>query len=435
MNKYKFGEVHTDFRLINQMLDIIPPKIYQNPKLKWLDPCSGKGNFMICLLRRLMDSLKIPSRRDRMRHIILKMLFMVEINKRRIEDLKNEFGRKANIASQDFLTYKKKVDIIIGNPPFNINGIKKVPTNTTLLKKNDGMTIWHQFIKHSIDLLKNKGYLVMIVPSIWMRPDRAKMFDYILQYNIQFIHCFSNTETNKLFHGKAQTPTCFFLLQKSPTLKYTTLYDSQMKRYINWVLDRPLPVFAASIFKKLQKFVDTFGHIRVIKTNMPPKNLIISLKQTDITPYPNISSCLLDDNQPYLKINYTNKKLAFAGKIKLVLAHKMYGFPFIDFTGKYGISNRDNYIIFANNYYNYYILRNFLSTRFARYLFEGGRYRMKFLDKHIFNLIPNIIHFWPKNMVVTDATVANFFHLDHAEKMAVMQQHTKSYQLCVEKGH
>ena len=59
---------------------------------------------------------------------------------------------------------------------------------------------------------------------------------------------------------------------------------------------------------------------------------------------------------------------------------------------------------------------------------------MKYLDKHIFNLIPNIIHFWPKNMVVTDTTVANLFHLEPAERMAVMRQHAKNYQLCVEKG-
>ena len=43
---------------------------------------------------------------------------------------------------------------------------------------------------------------------------------------------------------------------------------------------------------------------------------------------------------------------------------------------------------------NLHLLRDFLSTRFARYIFEGCRYRMKFLEKYIFELIPNIMNFY-----------------------------------------
>ncbi len=33
-NKERYGEVNTDFNLINQLLDLLPRKLFTNPKLK-----------------------------------------------------------------------------------------------------------------------------------------------------------------------------------------------------------------------------------------------------------------------------------------------------------------------------------------------------------------------------------------------------------------
>ena len=54
--KSMYGEVVTDFKLINKMLDLVPKKCYNNPNLIWLDPCCGSGYFMICLYKRLYHS-------------------------------------------------------------------------------------------------------------------------------------------------------------------------------------------------------------------------------------------------------------------------------------------------------------------------------------------------------------------------------------------
>ena len=81
-NKEKLGEVNTDFQLIINMLEIIPKSKFTNPDLKWLDPCCGRGYFMIVLFHKLYKSLeeKIPNDIQRKKHIIEKMLYMVEIN-------------------------------------------------------------------------------------------------------------------------------------------------------------------------------------------------------------------------------------------------------------------------------------------------------------------------------------------------------------------
>ena len=46
-NKERYGEVFTNFSLIDKMLDLLPQELFQNPNLKWLDPCAGTGYFMM----------------------------------------------------------------------------------------------------------------------------------------------------------------------------------------------------------------------------------------------------------------------------------------------------------------------------------------------------------------------------------------------------
>ena len=438
--KEKYGEVNTDFNLINKMFNIIPRECFTDPQLKWLDPCCGHGYFMIILFKKLYTGLKkkIPDNKKRQDHIIEKMLYMVEINEEHIPQLKELFGEKANIYNKDFLKTKlQKFDIIIGNPPFNNKGRKKVPTNKKLDKLKDGKTIWPDFLKHSISILKKNGYLVMITPSIWMRPDRAKMYHFLTQFNLKKIHCFTNTETNKLFHGSAQTPTCFFLLRNCPAEKYTTLFDNQLKIYSPWPFYRknlPIPVFAAHTLYKLQYYVKTFGCLSAIKTNMPDKKAHYSLKSSLVTPYPNVKTCLLDKNQPYLKINYTNCPIQYYGIPKLILAHKMYGFPFLDFGGRFGISNRDNYIILRRTRVELCMIRDYLSTRFARYLFEATRYRMKYLEKNIFELLPDITKIYTKKTPINDYELGKLFNLEPIEKRVILEYHKKNYLSCIEKS-
>ena len=54
------------------------------------------------------------------------------------------------------------------------------------------------------------------------------------------------------------------------------------------------------------------------------------------------------------------------------------------------VNNRDNYIIIKENYTDLVKLQKFLSTKTALYLFEATRYRMKYLERYAFQLIPDI---------------------------------------------
>ena len=156
------------------------------------------------------------------------------------------------------------------------------------------------------------------------------MHEFMIQYNIKTIHTMTNTETNKAFHGQAQTPTCYFTMVKMQTHKYPlhgpiSIYDKSISRYIKCETYMhgkciPLPLFAQSIIQRLLFLVEIYGHIKVIKTSMRPdyKGLSIKSEPDDEHTYSNISTCILDDLQPQLVINYSNKVCVYAKQRKLV---------------------------------------------------------------------------------------------------------------------
>ena len=128
----------------------------------------------------------------------------------------------------------------------------------------------------------------------------------------------------------------------------------------------------------------------VIKTNLPSKKISISTVKDKKHQYENIKTCIQKNGKPTLVINYSDKPCAFYDEPKLVLAHGMHGFPELDLEGKYGISNRDKYVITGYKTSDLLRIKSFLSTDFARYLFKCTRYRMMYLEKYIFRLIPDI---------------------------------------------
>lgn len=437
--KEQYGEIFTPYSLIEKMLNLLNEEDFTNPNTKWLDPGSGTGFFSIYLYWKLFDGLKniIPNETKRTNHIIENMIYMVEIQEQNANILKKIFGLKANIFNVDFLIPSHienySFDYVIGNPPYNVNGVKKVPTNKQKNKKNDGNTVWFEFIKKSIKLLKENGKLIMIVPCIWLKPDKLKAYDYMCNFKIEKLHSLSNTDTKKIFNGNAQTPTCYFLLKNTLSNKKINIFDNDKREYICYNLNTnyPIPMFGINLINKFIYYVEKYGYLNITKTNMPYKNVKLSTIHNNSHKYKNINSCKINniENRPILDLKYSNIPCNYYKEIKLVLPHKMYGFPYIDTTGSYGICNRDNYVILDNNVNNLQIICEFLSTKTALYIYESTRYRMKYLEKYAFNYIPNILKIdeFIKNRPITDETISKFFNFDSDDVNNINKLHKKKY--------
>ncbi len=442
--KSKFGEVKSDYKLVEQMFNLLPKKIFKNPHIKWCDPCCGSGEFMIYLFKILYNSLQdiFPEPKKRRDHIIHNMLWLIEINEFHIPKLKKLFGEDANIIHDNFLDINNlDVDIVVGNPPFNINGIIKVPTNRyRICKKKDGISIWSRFVIHSLNILLKKsryGYLLFITPSIWMKRDH-KMYRFMLKHTIKKIHTMNSSETHKIFRGHAQTPTCYFLISKKqrhkfPRWREIPIYDKMKKKYISFQHEQcalSLPLCGISLINKIINCTPLHtiisDNILAYKTNMRPgyKNLSISDIQTDSHPYENITTCLLKKNQPILKINYSNIKCDWNGVPKLIFAHKMYGFPYLDELGRFGISNRDNYVIVDYPIEKLKKIRDFFYTKLGLYLLEATRYRMRYLEKYIFEFIPIILINFDE---INDDILFDALNLNDVERKYINTFHKKQY--------
>ena len=145
------GEVFTPMWVVNEMLDKLPAEVWSNPDFRWLDPAVGIGNFPISVYLRLMEGLKnhrsdpdLTDEEARRKHILEKMLFMVEISKKSIIILNKIFcgdTYKLNIHPESFLDadYKpESFNVIMGNPPYNP---PKGPSG-----KSSGISIWQNFV-------------------------------------------------------------------------------------------------------------------------------------------------------------------------------------------------------------------------------------------------------------------------------------------------
>lgn len=421
--KEKYGEIFTPFHLVEKMFDLLPLDIFSNPNLKWLDPCAGKGAFGIILYKRLFEGLstEIKEPKKRHHHIIENMIFMIEINSVHIPYLYTLFGENSNIINGNYLDYADlKFDIIIGNPPFNAGGLIKPPTKKNTNKKQDGKAIWREFVINSINSLNNNGILLMITPSIWMKKD-DKLFNFIKNAgNLNKIHTLTNTETNKIFNKQAQTPTCYFVLEKKQKDHNNNnnifIWDNINSNYNNYLLNLSLPLKNISIISKIFFYSKKYSNIQAYKTNMPYKRVILSSVETPSHPYKNISTCRQQNSKPVLIINYSNIPCKFHGIPKIVLGHKMHGIPYYDISGNYGISNRDNYVITGYSHDDFLKLMKFLNSKLISAVFDSTRYRMMYLEKYAFDFIPDITKIKNFPSDIKNNSIEDFFQLNSKER-------------------
>jgi len=226
VEKKQFGEVMTPLTLVNEMLDKLPNEVWSNPNLKWLDPCNGVGTFPSVVIKRLMDGLKeiIIDDCERYRHIIEHMIYVCELQPKNMflyhcafdreddHELNTYFGSFLDKGFNDHTINVwgiEKFDIVVGNPPYNKPGTS-----------NSGNTIWPKFVELSLDLLSVNGFLVMVHPPSWRKPE-SKLFEVMKLKKIHHISI-HNVEDGKKVFG-AQTRYDWYVLQNQPTDNFVNI--------------------------------------------------------------------------------------------------------------------------------------------------------------------------------------------------------------------
>ena len=406
-HKQSHGAVFTSFAFIDYMFSMFDKEVFSRADYTWCDMGCGLGYFSIVLYFKLMDGLEkvFPEREVRSQHILCNMLHMIDIQPAYEMCLRSLFGDSCHIVIGDVMewTPSTKFDVIVGNPPFHCNHIKQVPTNREvkqLFARSE--TIWPKFVLRGISMLKENGFMNMVVPSLWCKYDSYGVYDAIASRLVK-LRLYNNTESNKLFHYQAQTPCSIFLFQNTHTSANNVptfhVYDSMVADYVPFSLVVPkqtIPTESQALCSRMFQFAQRFGSLSpfCLRTIMPSKRVTLTEVPGDDQRFENIHSCVLDkssgENLPKLVYKYSNIPCVFQNRPKLVLAHKMYGFPFYDVEGKYGISNRDNYVIYGKTHAEFLLLQSFTSSILFIYLLDCFKYRMKMIEPCIISYIPDV---------------------------------------------
>jgi len=227
------GEVFTPLELVNEMLDHLPSHVWRDPTLKWFDPACGIGNFPLIVFARLDTELREwePDDEKRQEHIVRNMLVLNELDESNVATATSLFtliSHRAPIIHQgDYLSMSEdvKYDIILGNPPYNQNGVNK-----------GGGTLWPKFVWKAFRMVKEGGYITFVHPLGWRkfysptdRKNQGSIWTHIRNnYSLVYINLDDRPRFKKA--GNVGVLTDYYVIKadkSEPNTEYSVHFNGQ----------------------------------------------------------------------------------------------------------------------------------------------------------------------------------------------------------------
>lgn len=457
-------EVFTPPVLVNKVLDMLPLEVWSNPDLKWLDPSCKTGVFLREIAKRLWYGLSdvIPNELERKEHIFKKMIYGIAITEltalssRRslyysknpqssysiyqfnntegnifYENIQhtfkgneciycgmnNEIFQKRTVENNELHAYNfihkqindifkgnnMKFDVIVGNPPYQINDGGHGASSSPL---------YHLFIENAIKL--NPKYISMIIPARWYAGGKGlDTFRDTMLNDKRISKLVDFTDASECFPGvEIKGGICYFLWDKDHQGKCLVTNKNNNKEI---VAERELNQY--DIFVRFNSSISILNKIKLHNENNL-SNVVSSRKPfgfpTNFKDYKKnkFNNCTLIfargekgfvDNSKILK----NNNLIDKYKVLLTIAaegdgkfpNKIIGQPVVTEKGScctetYLIANYFDSLEEAKNFEQY------LKTKFLRFLIALKKHTQH-LTKDKFEFVPNLpmSHAWTDEML------------------------------------
>jgi len=350
------GEVMTPIWLVEDMLNTLPSDVWSNPNLKWLDPCSGVGTFSSIIVQRLMKGLEnVKSFKDpkkRYNHIIHNMIYVCELQHNNMFAFQYIFDRddtdELNTYCGSFLDEKfdehminewgvEKFDIVVGNPPYQ--------TSEDESKKS--VPIWQYFVEKSINILIEDGYMCMIHPDGWRRPEgKFKNIQNLLKNReVLYLEIHDVNDGVKTFN--VQTTYDFYCVKNKTNENYITkikcvdgTYENVNLLNMNFIPNGKFNDFNKLISSNIQDRVVIINDYSY-GVNTPREHM--SREKTETHIYPCVYSTLKDGT---INLFYTNNKNNGHFNIpKVIWSNGGATSPFVDCDGDYALTQHSYAIV------------------------------------------------------------------------------------------
>ena len=327
--KNLYGEVFTPIELVDEILDKLPISIWSNPNLKWLDTCAGTGAFLIRVKERLLIGLEneIPNINERKKHIE-KMLSMVELNPSNVKTLKAIF-KNTTIHQKDFLAMdfgNEKFDIILSNPPY------QDPKKGVYKGSSGNRTLWDKFVLRSMEILSNKGYIGVITPSNWRRPEH-NLYRTISD-RLLYLHIYGKNAGIEKFG--VQTRFDVYVISDDIQTKNPVIIDENGESHTN-INPKKWDFLPNYEYKTIQRILskDKEHGIKVIYHSSRYDARVLTKKKTEKYKFPVIHTL----TNKGIGLRYANERdSSMFGVSKIILNVNEKQYPINDSTGKYGMS-------------------------------------------------------------------------------------------------
>lgn len=352
-------EVFTSPKIVNEMLDLLPQELFENPETTFLDPCTKSGVFLREIAKRLLVGLenKLPDLQDRINHIFTKQLFGIAITRLtsllsrrslycsktadgkysicdcfnnndgniKFDNIKHTFenhkckycGVSDNVDtyvrddSMETYAYKfihtenpkelfnMKFDVIIGNPPYQLNvGVQQ---------ESYAISLYHKFVLQAKKM--NPRYLSMIIPSRWFAGGRGldEFRDEMLHDDsLRVIHDFINA--SDCFSGvEIKGGVCYFLWDRDNKglCKIYTHKDNNIT-----YSERPLLEKNNDTFIRYNQAISIIEKVYKLKENS--FSSVVS-PQTPFGLYSSFKDFQKIGDDSYIKV-YANKQIGYLSK-------------------------------------------------------------------------------------------------------------------------
>ena len=278
------GEVFTPVELVKDMLDKIPEKVWRNPKSLFLDPCMGKGTFLIEIVNRLTYIYGYTENDAKSR------VYGYDIRVKYINYLQRRGF--VNVRHKDYLseTIKMKFDVIVGNPPYqNINS------------ESDAGKLYIDITKKSLGLMKDDGIISFLTPETIVRDGRNK-------FNIKNISGLRHVNHNVNEYFNVGIKIISWMVNKSYSGNVSVVNKDgtiDSREISNSLMDKT-ELVGIQIFEKLKK--------------QKSKLFVVDQSATGFTETFSEGLFAVNKNVNKNKISFTKVKPKLHGKRKLVIS-------------------------------------------------------------------------------------------------------------------